>query len=144
MSSLCRRLSSIDHDSSAPRNQGKPNLRRKDLRKGPFAFHYVISDAVVYLAMTPKSYPKRAIFRYLYLDAPAAREAWSKRDRVADDQRNLADGRGDPEFPVEAEDVALERRRDGGDRRGARRGADGRVHGAFAAGVDVARERSRL
>ena len=32
---------------------------------GPFAFHYVISDAVVYLAMTPKSYPKRAIFRYL-------------------------------------------------------------------------------
>ena len=47
-----------------------------------FAFHYVISDAVVYLAMTPKSYPKRAIFRYLYLDAPAAREAWSKRDRA--------------------------------------------------------------
>ena len=116
------------------------NLRRK----GPFAFHHVISDAVVYLAMTPKSYPKRAIFRYLYLDVPAAREAWSKRDRVADDQRNLADGRGDPEFPVEAEDVALERRRDGGDRRGARRGADGRVHGAFAADVDVARERSRL
>ena len=37
------------------------NLRRK----GPFAFHHVISDAVVYLAMTPKSYPKRAIFRYL-------------------------------------------------------------------------------
>ena len=34
-------------------------------RKGPFAFHHVISDAVVYLAMTPKSYPKRAIFRYL-------------------------------------------------------------------------------
>ena len=32
--------------------------------------------------MTPKSYPKRAIFRYLYLDVPAAREAWSKRDRA--------------------------------------------------------------
>ena len=54
------------------------NLRRK----GPFAFHYAISDAVVYLAMTPKSYPKRAIFRYLYLDVSAAREAWSKRDRA--------------------------------------------------------------
>ena len=32
---------------------------------GPFSFHYVMADDVVYLAMTPKSYPKRAIFRYL-------------------------------------------------------------------------------
>jgi len=47
------------------KNLGVDSPAKCSIESGPYLFHYVLVEGVVYLCLTAKGFPKRTVFRYL-------------------------------------------------------------------------------